>query len=48
MKAKEQKKQAKADDSMRMKASDFDKLMREALGVSPEPKAAKPKPKRKK
>lgn len=48
MKEKEQKKEKKADDPMRMKASEFDKLMREALGVPPEPKQPKPKAKKKK
>lgn len=48
MKEKEPKKPTKADDPMRMKASDFDKLMRDALGVPPEPKEAKPKVKKKK
>lgn len=48
MKEKEPKKATKADDPMRMKASDFDKLMREALGVPPEPKEPKAKAKKKK
>lgn len=30
-------KQAKKDDPLRMKASEFDRMMRQALGVKPEP-----------
>ena len=37
-----------ADDPMRIKASDFDALMRHALGVPPEPKDVKKKASKKK
>lgn len=47
MKDKEPKKPTKADDPMRIKASEFDDLMRHALGVPPEPKAKKKKAKKK-
>lgn len=48
MKEKEQKKPTKADDPMRIKASEFDDLMRHALGVPPEPKPDKKKATKKK
>lgn len=48
MKEKEAKKPKKADDPMRIKASEFDDLMRHALGVPPEVKATKVKAKKKK
>ena len=47
MKEKAQK-QPKQPDPMRMKASDFDQMMRHALGAPPERKASKKKPSRKK
>ena len=46
MKETEQKKTVKPDDPLRMKASEFDALVRHALGVPPEPKQAKPKAKK--
>lgn len=36
MKEKDEKKTKKTDDQMSMKASDFDAMMRDALGVPPE------------
>lgn len=48
MKKKEEKKPVKSDDPMRMKAKDFDAMMRDALGVPPEPKEPKAKAKKKK
>ncbi len=48
MKEKGEKKAKKEDDPMRMKALEFDALMREALGVPPEPKEPKAKAKKKK
>ena len=48
MKEKEANKpQEKPSDPMRMKAKDFDAMMRDALGVPPEPKE-QPKARKKK
>ncbi len=48
MKEKEEKKTTKTDDPMSMKASEFDRLMRHALGVPPELKEVKKKTRKKK
>jgi len=47
MKATKAKTKPKELGELRMKSDDFDKIMRGALGVAPEPKA-KPKPRARK